>query len=92
MVMRLKHGLAIVAEIDTSRTAMANSCFDPRADESDPDPVFDMLADPFRRRLLTAAALTAAGGALVGAGIPLPGLAASAGRATGAIHGFAGIP
>ena len=71
---------------------MANSCFDPRAEESDHNLAFDMLADPFRRRLLTAAALTAAGGALAAAGIPLPSLAASAGRAAGAIHGFAGIP
>ncbi len=92
MVMFLKHGVAIVAEIDSSRTAMTNSCFDPRAEESDRNLAFDMLADPFRRRLLTATALTAAGGALAAAGIPLPSLAASAGRAAGAIHGFAGIP
>jgi secreted PhoX family phosphatase len=92
MVMILKHGLAIVAEIDSSRTAMANSCFDPNADEADHNTAFDMLADPFRRRLLSAAILTVSGGALAAAGVPLPKLAASTGRASGAIHGFTGIP
>ncbi|MGV0951408.1 MAG: PhoX family protein [Azonexus sp.] len=71
---------------------MANSCFDPNADEADHNTAFDMLADPFRRRLLSAAILTVSGGALAAAGVPLPNLAASAGRASGAIHGFTGIP
>ena len=51
-----------------------------------------MLADPFRRRLLSAAALCAGSGALLAAGIPLPSLAASAGRAAGGIINFNGIP
>ena len=71
---------------------MANSCFDPSAEEGDHNAAFDMLADPFRRRLLSAAILTLGSGALAAAGVPLPSLAASAGRATGALHGFAGIP
>jgi uncharacterized protein len=71
---------------------MANSCFDPNADEADHNTAFDMLADPFRRRLLSAAILTVSGGALAAAGVPLPNLAARAGRASGAIHGFTGIP
>ena len=71
---------------------MANSCFDPRADEGDHDAVFDTLADPFRRRLLSAAALTITGSALAAAGVPLPSPAASADRAAGALGDFAGIP
>ncbi len=70
---------------------MANSCFDPADADAHPG-AFAALADPFRRRLLSAAALTAAGGALAGVGIPLPSLAASAGRAAGALHAFTGIP
>ena len=71
---------------------MTNSCFDPGTDEGYLNAALATLADPFRRRLLSAAALTATGGALVAAGIPLPSLAASAGRAAGAIHAFTGIP
>ena len=71
---------------------MTNSCFDPGTDESDLNAALATLADPFRRRLLSAAALTATGSALAAAGIPLPSLAASAGRAAGAIHAFTGIP
>jgi uncharacterized protein len=71
---------------------MANSCFDPSANDEEADTVFAMLADPFRRRLLSAAILTMSSGALAAAGVPLPSLAASAGRATGAIDGFASIP
>ena len=43
---------------------MANSCFDPGAGESNHHMAFDMLADPFRRRLLSAGILTIGGGAL----------------------------
>ena len=48
----------------------------------------DALADPFRRRLLSAALLSATGGALAMAGWPLPALAASTGRAGGVLHGL----
>ena len=71
---------------------MANSCFDPSGDESTQSAAFNMLADPFRRRLLSAAVLTLSGAAVAAAGVPLPRLAASTGRAAGALHGFAGIP
>ncbi len=71
---------------------MTNACFDPTTARTAPHPAHDLLADPFRRRLLSAAVLTASGGALAAAGIPLPSLAASAGRAAGAIHDFTGIP
>ncbi|MGB8249344.1 MAG: hypothetical protein WCF02_03435, partial [Azonexus sp.] len=71
---------------------MANSCFDPSPEEGEHNAAFDMLADPFRRRLLSAAILTLGGGALAATGVPLPSLAASAGRAAGSLHGFAGIP
>ena len=71
---------------------MANSCFDPSPEEGEHNAAFDMLADPFRRRLLSAAILTLGGGALTAAGVPLPSLAASAGRAPGSLHDFAGIP
>ncbi len=71
---------------------MTSSCFDPATAKTAPHAAYDLLADPFRRRLLSAAALTATGGALVAAGIPLPSLAASAGRAAGAIHDFTGVP
>lgn len=68
---------------------MSNSCFDPLADQA--SNVEACLADPFRRRLLSAAILTATGGALAAAGIPLPALAVSAGRATGVFSTFTGI-
>ena len=71
---------------------MSNSCFDPGADDGAANPAFDLLADPFRRRLLAAAVLTIGGGVLGTLGVPLPSLAASAGRAAGALHGFTGIP
>jgi hypothetical protein len=71
---------------------MANSCFDPGTNKERHDTAFELLADPFRRRLFSAAILTLGGGALAAAGVPLPSLAASAGRAVGALHGFAGIP
>ena len=71
---------------------MSNSCFDPGASERPTDAALELLADPFRRRLLSAAVLTVSGGALLAAGVPLPSLAASAGRATGALHGFVGLP
>ncbi len=51
----------------------------------------DALADPFRRRLLSAALLSATGGALAMAGWPLPALAASGGRAGSLLHGFASL-
>ncbi len=54
---------------------MPNSCFEPAAD-SIANPTPDNLADPFRRRLLAAAVLTAGGGALAAVGLPLPALAA----------------
>ena len=69
---------------------MTNACFDPNTDAK-PHEFADLLADPFRRRLLSAAALSIGGGALLAAGVPLPSLAASAGRAAGAIIDFAGI-
>lgn len=71
---------------------MGNSCFDPSATGCAHDAIFETLADPFRRRLLSLAALGVTGGVLAAAGIPLPSLAVSAGRATGAIHDFIGIP
>ncbi|MBL8416911.1 MAG: DUF839 domain-containing protein, partial [Dechloromonas sp.] len=70
---------------------MTNACFDPNTDAK-PHEFADLLADPFRRRLLSAAALSIGGGTLLAAGVPLPSLAASAGRAAGAIIDFAGIP
>lgn len=67
---------------------MSNHCYDP-APEAQPKP--NLLADPFRRRLLSAAILTTTGGALAAAGLPLRGLAASAGRASGALFDFAAL-
>jgi secreted PhoX family phosphatase len=46
--------------------------------------------DPYRRRLLSAAALTATGSALSAVGMPLAALAA--GRASGALTGFTALP
>ena len=68
---------------------MKNDCYDPTRQ---PGACYETLADPFRRRMLSAAVLTATGGALAAAGIPLPTLAAGAGRAAGAVLDFAGIP
>jgi hypothetical protein len=60
---------------------MSHSCLDP--DHEHPsNPTLDMLADPFRRRLLSAAVLAAIGCALLVAGIPFPAQAAGAGVAT----------
>ncbi len=71
---------------------MSNSCFDPNDQKSIHDEIIETLADPFRRRLISAAVLAASGGALVAAGIPLPSLAASTGRAAGSLLPFAGVP
>lgn len=71
---------------------MTNTCFDPSADDAADDCTLNALADPFRRRLLAVAALAGGGGVLAAAGVPLPSLAASSGRAAGALHGFVGIP
>jgi len=65
---------------------MPNACYDPIEDNTPP-----MLADPFRRRLLSAAVLTMAGGTLAAAGVPLPALAASSGRAAGALTDFVSL-
>ncbi len=65
---------------------MHNACYDPTDDHAQ-----DTLADPFRRRLLSAAILSTAGGALAAAGVPLPALAASAGRASGALTDFVSL-
>lgn len=67
---------------------MPNACYDPLADNGDTLPA---LADPFRRRLLSAAVLATTGGALAAAGVPLPALAASAGRAFGALNDFVSL-
>jgi uncharacterized protein len=66
---------------------MSNNCYDPQPDASK-STCFDGLADPFRRRLLTATVIGAGGAALTAAGIPLPSLAAGAGRASGFIFPF----
>ena len=68
---------------------MSNSCFDPAEEHG---ACYDTLADPFRRRLLSAAVLTATGGALAVSGVPLPSLAANAGRASGSLFPFAALP
>lgn len=69
---------------------MKNSCF-----ESAPDPIVnptpDRPADPFRRRLLSAAVLTASSGALAAAGFSLPALATGAGRVAGRLPDFAAL-
>ncbi|NJD25861.1 MAG: PhoX family phosphatase [Betaproteobacteria bacterium] len=67
---------------------MKNTCFDP-VDRN--TAALATLADPFRRRLLSAAVLATAGGTLAATGLPLPSLAAGAGRAGGALLPFAGI-
>lgn len=69
---------------------MSNTCFDPNHDDA-PNAAGDQLADPFRRRLLSAAVLGVSGSALAAAGIPLPALAASSGRAAGALQAFASL-
>ena len=71
---------------------MPNSCFDPISDSHSANLSAEILADPFRRRLLSAAVLTATGGALAAAGIPLPSLAAGSGRAAGSLLPFGGLP
>ena len=71
---------------------MSNNCFDPLTEKATTDLAADLLADPFRRRLLSAAVLSATGAGLVAAGIPMPSLAASSGRAAGALLPFGGLP
>ena len=71
---------------------MPNSCFDPHYNTPVREEFIDTLTDPFRRRLLSAAILTATGGALAAAGIPMPSLAAGAGRAAGSLLPFGGLP
>ncbi len=68
---------------------MSNSCFDPDHDQPASGAPRDTLADPFRRRLLSAAVLGA--GALGAAGIPLSALAARTGRAHGSLQDFASL-
>ncbi len=70
---------------------MSNDCFDPVKAGTAAD-LLNGLSDPFRRRLLAAASLTAGAGALAAAGLPLPVLAAKSGRAQGALFPFAGLP
>lgn len=65
---------------------MSNASYDPN-----PENALTTLADPFRRRLLSAAILTTTGGALAAAGVPLPALAASSGRAAGALTDFVSL-
>lgn len=69
---------------------MPHACYDPNH-ENIHNPMAETLADPFRRRLLSAAVLTATGSALAAAGVPLPALAASTGRANGSLIGFAAL-
>ena len=71
---------------------MGNSSCDHDATGRDHDFMFETLADPFRRRLLSLAALSTTSVALAAAGLPLPSLAVSAGRAAGALQDFMGIP
>ena len=71
---------------------MTNSSLDQSANDGVRIAAETTLADPFRRRLLSAAALCAGSSALLAAGIPLPALAASVGRAAGGIIKFNGIP
>lgn len=70
---------------------MNHSCFDPN-DNNISNPTPDSPADPFRRRLLSAAVLGSIGGGLAAAGVPLSALAASAGRAGGSLEAFGSIP
>src|SRR5574343_2058395 len=65
---------------------MTNSCYDPLDNPN----ATSGPADPFRRRLLSAAILTT-GGALA-AGIPLAALAANTGRAAGALGELLAVP
>ena len=51
---------------------MSNSCFDPTPETTSQHGLASSLADPFRRRLLSAAVISAACGALAAAGVPLP--------------------
>ena len=71
------------------------SAFDP-ADEPTCNPHAEGplagLADPFRRRLLSAALLGSGAAALSVAGVPLPALAGSVGRAAGSLAAFGGVP
>lgn len=78
------------SQADSSTNSSANS---PAGSQKDVrlNALADALADPFRRRLLSAALLSATGGALALAGWPLPALAASSGRAGGLLHGFASL-
>ena len=69
---------------------MLDRCCDPD-DEIPANAPPAALTDPFRRRLLAAAALSATGGALATLGLPLPAIAASAGRAAGALAGFTSL-
>ena len=71
---------------------MPNNCFDPEPQASSEELVLSTLADPFRRRLLSAAVISATGGALAAAGIPLPLLAANSGRASGSLLPFTALP
>lgn len=71
---------------------MSNCCFDPHNDKPAQTEAIATLADPFRRRLLSAAVLSATGGALSALGIPLPSLAASTGRAGGSLLPFHSLP
>lgn len=70
---------------------MTHSCYDPD-DDNVSNPCLETLADPFRRRLLSAAVLSAVGGGLAAAGVPLPALAASTGRAGGSLEAFGSLP
>jgi hypothetical protein len=51
---------------------MSNSCLDTTPEATSKRGLASMLADPFRRRLLSATAISAACGALAAAGVPLP--------------------
>jgi secreted PhoX family phosphatase len=79
---------------DARTDLLADSQPDLQADSpagSQKDVRLNARADPFRRRLLSAALLSAMGGALAMAGWPLPALAASGGRAGSLLHGFASL-
>ena len=78
------------SQADSDADSPANS---PAASQKDArlNVLADALADPFRRRLFSAALLSATGGALAMAGWPLPALAASGGRAGSLLHGFASL-
>ena len=79
---------------DARTDLLADSQPDLQADSpagSQKDVRLNALADPFRRRLLSAALPSATGGALAMAGWPLPALAASGGRGGSLLHGFASL-